>query len=168
MFPVLAAYVTSADRLLCMNGTDGAVSGWDCFGMTIGSANAVSLNFDGTSRMKLDYASGTSTVIFFASNTSDQLQIETLGSQPIYLDTRGTGDGADVYLATTGYLGIGTVLPVAGLQVNATSVFASEGDPHGSIHIVSNRPYISFEDTDATDPNDNWRIGGNANDLFFA
>jgi len=117
MFSAFAAYVTSADRLLCMNGTDGAVSGWDCFGMTIGSANAVSLNFDGTSRMKLDYASGTSTVTFFASNTSDQLQIETLGSQPIYLDTRGTGDGADVYLATTGFLGIATTGPDRKLDV---------------------------------------------------
>ncbi|KRT67325.1 MAG: excisionase family DNA binding domain-containing protein, partial [candidate division WWE3 bacterium CSP1-7] len=117
MFPAFAAYVTSADRLLCMNGTDGAVSGWDCFGMAIGSANAVVLNFDGTSRWSFDYAGdGAGIVTMRPNNIADELKVKTLGAKAIYFDT--SNNGTDLYIASGGDVGIGTDSPSYKLTVS--------------------------------------------------
>ena len=110
MIPVLAAYATGGERLLCMNGTDGAISGWDCFGMTIGSANAVDFKFDGTKRFFFDYGGdGANIVTMAAPNTSDELKFKTLGSKPIYFDT--SNNGTDLYIKSSGEVGIGTTNP---------------------------------------------------------
>ena len=132
MIPAFTAYVTGADRLLCMNGTDGAVSGWDCFGMTIGSANAVTLNFDGTGRLKFDYSSGSAQVAIFTPNTADDLLLKTLGSQEISFDT--SNNGTDMYIASGGGIGMGTIGPDRKLDV-----------------LDATNPQLRLTDTDGTD-----------------
>jgi len=65
-------------------------------------------------------------------------------------------------------IGIGIEYPFAPIQVNANSQGAGTGkDSFGSVHIIGTTPYIGFEDTQATDPNDIWRIGAYDNEMIL-
>jgi len=132
--PAFGAYVTGGDRFLCMNGVDSdTLSNWDCFGMTIGSANALTLNFDGNVRLTMGYdASGTQAYIF-STNSADDLLLKTLGSQPISFDT--SDDGTDVYIASGGNVGIGTVNPQGKLTVGDLTAGTAEPTYNGFIQI---------------------------------
>ncbi|NIT04448.1 hypothetical protein GTO10_06135, partial [Candidatus Saccharibacteria bacterium] len=101
MIPVLAAYATGGDRFLCRDGVENvSPTNWDCFGMTIGSANAVNLNFDGTSRFSFDYSYGSAQATIMAVNIADDLLLKTLGSQPISFDT--ANNGTDLQIDSSG------------------------------------------------------------------
>ena len=109
MIPVLSAYATGADRLLCMNGIENNNTGlWDCFGMTIGSANAVTFNFDGKSRAQVAYNlldSPNGLVSILTPDIADELQLKTAGSKPIYADT--SNNGMNFLIAPDGRVGMG-------------------------------------------------------------
>ena len=138
MFPVFAARATDADRFLCMNGIEGAVSGWDCFGMTIGSADAVSFNFNGTGRWSFDYAGDSAdTLTMRTVHTNDGLKIKTVGSKPIYFDT--SNNGTDLYIASDGNVGIGAT-PDAGtkLELGGTSTMQFDTSNSGYVSLKVN------------------------------
>ena len=117
--PVISAYATSSDRMLCMNGIESNnLSQWDCLGMTIGGANSFNFWFDGTNRGSIDYTGDT--LEFRTGKDTDKLEIKTIGNREIFLDSG--NDGVDVAI-TPGSVGIGLSNPAgATLVVQGTMV----------------------------------------------
>ena len=114
MIESFSTYADSGTKWLC--GNSELDNGPDCLGFAIGSGNVANLQFDGNTQLSFDASSDVNTIDINAENYG--LQLKTLAAQPISFDA--SNNGVDMYIASTGEVGINTISPTAKLDINGT------------------------------------------------